>query len=163
MSTQGVLVIDALGLAMALLILNLVRTQMLHVGYAVLWLSAIGSLVLMVSVPGLQRWIPGLVGAVYPASALALLAFVFTFLVLIFFSVKLSRLSARHAELVQRLGLEAAAREPGAATRREAEREPGTAADRPGTKAEGEEGTPVPPAAQEGSGAVGDGDAPDPA
>lgn len=123
MSTQGVLVIDALGLAMALLILNLVRTRRLHVGYAVLWLSAIGGLVLMVSVPGLRRWLPGLVGAEYPASALSLLAFVFTFLLLIFFSVKLSHLSARHAELVQRLGLDDAARDAEAEMRREAEAE----------------------------------------
>jgi hypothetical protein len=45
------------------------------------------------------------VGAIFPVSALSLLAFVFIFLVLIFFSIQLSTLSARQAELTQTLAL----------------------------------------------------------
>jgi hypothetical protein len=45
------------------------------------------------------------VGAVYPASALSLLAFVFVLIMLIFFSVQLSLLAARQVEIAQSLAL----------------------------------------------------------
>jgi hypothetical protein len=45
------------------------------------------------------------VGATFPASAVTLLAFVFIFIVLIFFSVELSVISSRQTELAQALAL----------------------------------------------------------
>jgi hypothetical protein len=45
------------------------------------------------------------VGATYPASAVSLLAFVFIFVVLIFFSVQLSTLMDRQVKLVQAVAL----------------------------------------------------------
>jgi hypothetical protein len=48
-----------------------------------------------------------LVGAVYPASALSLLAFVLIFMILIFMSVKISILHTRQVELIQHLAMNA--------------------------------------------------------
>lgn len=105
MSLQGILLIDLLGIAMILLIINLLRTKKLHVGYAVLWFVAITVLMIIVSVPQLLELLPQIVGARFPASAISLIAFVFIFLVLIFFSVQLSIISARQVELMQVIAL----------------------------------------------------------
>jgi hypothetical protein len=48
-----------------------------------------------------------MVGAVFPVSALTLLAFVLVFLVLVLFSVKLTELHERQTELIQVLSLRA--------------------------------------------------------
>lgn len=105
MTAQGIIVIDILGLALIILILNLIRTGKLHIAYGALWSVSTAALLLTVSVPPLLSLVTRLVGAVFPVSALTLLAFVFIFLVLIFFSVKLSALTTRQVELIQSLGL----------------------------------------------------------
>ncbi|MCB0315576.1 MAG: DUF2304 domain-containing protein, partial [Calditrichaeota bacterium] len=87
MSLQGIIVIDLLGLGFVVLLINLVRTQKLNVSYAIIWLGAVLGLMSLVSVPELLNLLPRLFGAIYPASALSLLGFVFIFLVLIFMSV----------------------------------------------------------------------------
>jgi hypothetical protein len=106
MSIQGVIFVDGLGLGLMLLILNLIRTKKLHVGYGAIWFLAVSVLMTMVSVPPLLTFLPKMMGAVYPASALSLLAFFFIFVVLIFFSVQLSILSSRQVELIQALALQ---------------------------------------------------------
>ena len=105
MSLQGILLIDLLGILMIFLIVNLLRTKKLYVGYAVLWFLAISGLMIIVSVPQFLNLLPRFVGAVYPASAISLLAFIFIFSVLIFFSVQLSTISARQVELMQALAM----------------------------------------------------------
>jgi hypothetical protein len=105
MSTQGIVLIDIVGLGLIVLILILVRTHRLHVGYAVVWLLAVLGLMVTVSIPTLLTLVTKIVGATYPASALSLLAFVFIFMMLIFFSVQLSLLLTRQVELAQSLAL----------------------------------------------------------
>ena len=105
MSIQGIVLIDIMGLGLIILILNLVRTKKLHVGYAVFWFLAVIGLMLIISIPPFLGLLPKIVGAIFPASALSLLAFIFIFLVLIFFSVQLSAISARQVELAQALAL----------------------------------------------------------
>lgn len=104
MSLHAILIIDLLGLVFALWILNLVRTRRLHLGYALLWLAAVAGAMLLVSVEGLRDLVTRAVGAIFPASALALLAFAFIFFVLILFSVQMSRIARRQDELVKALG-----------------------------------------------------------
>lgn len=106
MSIQGIFLIDLVGLGLILWILNLVRTKRLHIGYAATWFLAVLGSMLMISIPPLLSWLPKIVGAIYPASALSLLAFVFIFLVLIFFSMQLSTISARQIELIQSMALQ---------------------------------------------------------
>jgi hypothetical protein len=105
MSTQGIILIDLVGLAIILLTANLVRIQKLYVGYGVLWTAAVVGLMTIVSVPGLLALVTKGVGAIFPASAVSLLAFVFIFVILIFFSVQLSLISSRQIELIQAIAL----------------------------------------------------------
>lgn len=106
MSTQGIILIDLIGIGMLLMILNFVRTKRLHVGYAVIWCLAIVAMMVIISVPSLLELLPILIGAIFPASALSLLAFAFIFVVLIFFSVQLSMLSERQNKLIQAIAIE---------------------------------------------------------
>ncbi len=106
MSLQGILFVDLVGLALIVLMINLLRTHRLNVGYSLTWIAATLAAMVIVSVPSLLDLLPRLVGAEYPASALSLLAFLFIFLVLIFMSVRLSHLSARQIELVQMLSID---------------------------------------------------------
>lgn len=106
MSIQGIALIDVVGIGFIILILNLVRTKKLHVGYAVIWFLAVTGLMVIISLPPLLSLAPRLVGAIYPASALSLLAFIFIFIMLIFFSMQLSVISARQVELAQALALQ---------------------------------------------------------
>jgi hypothetical protein len=105
MTVQGIIVIDLLGLGFILLLLNLIRTHKLHVGYAAVWFLAVAGMMLIVSAPPLLDLLPRIVGAIFPASALSLLAFIFIFLVLIFFSVQLSIISARQAAMIQAMAV----------------------------------------------------------
>ena len=105
MSLQGRVLIVIMGLGLIMLAINLVRTQKLHTGLGLLWLAATVSLIVLVSFPSLLELVTEGVGATYPASALSLLAFAFIFLVLIFFSVQLTRLSMRQVDIVQYLAM----------------------------------------------------------
>jgi ABC-type transport system involved in multi-copper enzyme maturation permease subunit len=105
MSTQGIILIDLIGLGLIVLILNLVRTHTLHAGYAAVWLLAVAALMIMISIPPLLAALTVAVGATYPASALSLLAFIFIFVMLVFFSVQLTILSTRQVKLIQALAL----------------------------------------------------------
>jgi hypothetical protein len=105
MSIQGIILIDILGVGLILLTLNLIRIQKLFVGYGILWIMAVFALVLIVSVPPLLGLVTKAVGALFPASAVSMLAFIFIFVVLILFSVQLSIVSNRQVELIQALAL----------------------------------------------------------
>jgi hypothetical protein len=105
MSIHGIIFIDLVALSIIGLIVNLVRTRKLNVGYAVIWLLALSGVIALVSFSPLLEFITHSVGAIYPASAVSLLAFVFIFLVLIFFSIQLSKLLFQQNELIQYLAL----------------------------------------------------------
>jgi hypothetical protein len=105
MSLQGVLVMDLLGAAFILWIVNLVRLKRLQTGYAILWLSACVAVIVLVSVPPLLKLVTRTVGALFPASALSLIAFAFVFAVLILFSMQLSSMKDRQTRLAQSFAL----------------------------------------------------------
>lgn len=111
MSTQGIILLDLLGIGLLTLILNLVRIKKLAIGYAVIWLLSIGAMIITISLPPLLFFVTRVVGATFPASALSLLAFFLVFVMLIFFSMQLSILSARQIELIQRIALDELAAE----------------------------------------------------
>lgn len=105
MSIQGIVLLDLIGIGLIILILNFVRTKKLHVGYAVIWCLAIAGMMIIISIPPILSFVTTAVGAIFPASALSLLAFLFIFLLLIYFSVQLSLLSERQTALIQELAL----------------------------------------------------------
>ena len=105
MSIQGIVLIDLVGLGLIFLILNLVRIKALHVGFAATWLVAVIALMVVLSIPPLLAAVTVAVGAVYPASALSLLGFIFIFVMLVVFSMQLTQLSSRQVKLIQALAL----------------------------------------------------------
>lgn len=86
-------------------VLELVRRRAFLERYALLWLfSALVLLGLSVWEGALQR-LANLVGIVYPPNALFLIAFGFVLILLLHFSVAVSRLSDQTKVLTQRLAL----------------------------------------------------------
>lgn len=115
MSTQGILLLDLIGVLFILLALNLVRMRRLYVVYGVVWLLAALIMMTIISIPPLLALVTISVGATFPASAMTLLAFVLVFGMLIIFSVQLSTINARQIELAQSIALkEHATEEPAA-------------------------------------------------
>lgn len=111
MTLHGILLVNFIGLVLLLWVLNLVRHGRLYVGYGVIFVVAIlGSLVLL-SVPWLLNIVTHLIGAIFPASALTLLALCFIVLMLLYILTQLTIVSNRLSKLVQELALERARRE----------------------------------------------------
>ena len=105
MTLQGTIVIDLLGLTLMVLIGGALRRQTLYVGYAVIWMLSIAGLMILVSVPPILALATRAVGALFPVSALSLLAFAFIFLILIYLSVQLSILSTRVTDMARYVAL----------------------------------------------------------
>ena len=101
MSAHGIILIDIVGLVLVIVILNLVRSQKLHAGYAIIWLLSVLGVMITISFPPLLALVTDSVGAIFPNSTLSLLGFIFVFLMLIFFSVHLSLLYTRQIQLAQ--------------------------------------------------------------
>ena len=100
---QVVAILATLGLLA--LVLELVRRRRLLERYALLWLfSALVLLALGVS-RELLEGVSGLIGIAYPPSALFVIAFGFILLLLLHFSLAVSRLADQSKVLAQRLAL----------------------------------------------------------
>ena len=63
-SIQGIIFIDVVGLGLVTLILHLVRTHRLYVGYALLWFLSLAMLMITVSFPPLLTFVTKAVGAI---------------------------------------------------------------------------------------------------
>lgn len=107
MTQQGILLIDFLAVLFVAGVLFLLRSGRIYAGYAALWITSTLALAVLISVPPLLALVTAMVGAVFPVSALTLLAFVLIFVVLVLFSVKLTELHERQVELIQQLSLRA--------------------------------------------------------
>ena len=103
---RAVLVLDLMGLFFLLWVLNLVRHGRLYVGYGVIFIAAILGTMVMLSVPPLLLGVTHLVGAIFPASALTLLALGFIVLMLLYVLSQLTLVSNRLAILIQELAIE---------------------------------------------------------
>jgi hypothetical protein len=91
--------------ALLFLVLELVRRKAFLERYALLWLfSALVMLTLSVWSGGLQA-LANLVGIVYPPNALFLVAFGFVLILLLHFSLAVSKLSDQTKLLAQRLAM----------------------------------------------------------
>ena len=108
MTLQGILVINFIGLVLLLWVLNLVRHGRLYVGYGVIFVVAILGALVLLSVPWLLNGVTHLIGAIFPASALTLLALCFIVLMLLYILTQLTIVSNRLSKLVQELAIERA-------------------------------------------------------
>jgi hypothetical protein len=87
------------------LIFELVRRKRLMERYAILWLLAGVTVLVLALWQGLLTRLSHAVGIYYPPSALFAVAFVFVLVMLVHFSATISRLSDQNKVLAQRLAL----------------------------------------------------------
>ena len=100
---QIVAIVAASGLLAVLL--ELVRRRRLLERYALLWLFSAGVLLLLAIWRGLLADVADLLGVAYPPNALFLIAFGFVLVLLLHFSLAVSRMSDQIKVLAQRLAL----------------------------------------------------------
>ena len=108
MTIQGIIVLNLIGLVLLLWILNLVRRDRLYVGYGVMFVLIILSAILVLTVPTLLTFITHLVGAVFPTSALTLIALCFIVFMLAYILTQVTLISNRVAVLIQQLAIQQA-------------------------------------------------------
>lgn len=95
----------AITLALLLLVFELVRRKRLSERYAILWLLAAATLFVLATWKGLLTSLSHDVGISYPPSALFAVAIGLIAMILLNFSLVVSRLSDQNKILAQRLGL----------------------------------------------------------
>jgi hypothetical protein len=105
MTAQGIFVLWIVGLGYLLWIVSLTRSGKLYIGYAVVWVfwSILGLLV--ITFQPLLNLLTTALGAVFPVSALSLLAFVLLFAMQIYLLSQLSILSRRVALIARHVAL----------------------------------------------------------
>ncbi len=108
MTIQGIIVLILIGFVLLLWILNLVRRDQLYVGYGVIFVIIILAAVLILAVPALLTFITNLVGAIFPTSALTLLALCFVVFMLVYILTQVTLISNRLAVVVQQLAIQEA-------------------------------------------------------
>ncbi len=104
MATQRVIAILVSG-GLLLLILELVRRKRLMERYALLWLFSTLVLLVLSVWSGLLNSLASVFGISYPPSALFAVAFGVVLVLLVHFSLAVSRLSDQNKVLAQRIGL----------------------------------------------------------
>jgi hypothetical protein len=104
LSLQRALAI-AVTLALLVLVFELVRRKRLSERYAILWLLAAMTLFVLAAWKGLLTSLSSDVGISYPPSALFAVAIGLIAMILLHFSLAVSRLSDQNKILAQRLGL----------------------------------------------------------
>ena len=91
--------------SLVVVLLELVRRRRLLERYALLWLGSATVLLALAIWRGLLEDVAELVGVAYPPNALFLIAFGFVLVLLLHFSLAVSRLSDQSRVLAQRLAL----------------------------------------------------------
>lgn len=108
MTVQGIIVLILIGLALLFWLLELVRRDRLYVGYGVVFILAILGVMIVLAIPPLLRLVTHLVGAIFPASALTLLALCFIVFTLVYTLTQVTIVSNRLAVVVQELAIQRA-------------------------------------------------------
>ncbi len=105
MSFQAKLMITALLLGNAVLVLDLLRKRKLSEPYTLLWLFVILGTTAATWFDRFLIFLTRFFGAIAPVSTLTLLSLVFILIMLIFFSMKISRLQEDLKRLAQEMAL----------------------------------------------------------
>lgn len=108
MTLQGILILNFIGLLLLLWVLNLIRHGRLYVGYGVIFAISIIGTMALISVPRLLAMVTHMIGAVFPASALTMLALCFIVLMLLYILTQLTIVSNRLSALAQDIAIERA-------------------------------------------------------
>jgi hypothetical protein len=91
--------------ALLLVVLELVRRRRLQERYALLWLVSAVVLLILASWRGALSAVASLIGIAYPPNALFFLGFASILIVLLHFSIVISRLSDQTKVLAQRIAM----------------------------------------------------------
>lgn len=105
MTTQGVIVLNVIGVLLLVWLFNLIRQARLYVGYGIIFIIAIVATMITVSVPSILMFVTRLVGAFFPASAMTMLAIGFIVFTLVYILTQLTIISNRVSNLVQELAI----------------------------------------------------------
>lgn len=108
MTIQGVIILILIGLILVFWILDLVRRDNLYVGYGIVFILSILGVILVLAVPPLLAFVTRMVGAIFPASALTLLALCFIVFMLVYVFTQVTIVSNRLALVVQELAVQQA-------------------------------------------------------
>jgi len=108
LTLQGILILNFIGLLLLLWVLNLIRHGRLYVGYGVIFAISIIGTMALISVPRLLVMVTHMIGAVFPASALTMLALCFIVLMLLYILTQLTIVSNRLSALAQDIAIERA-------------------------------------------------------
>ena len=106
MTVHGTIVLLIIGVALELWILNLVRRDRLYAGYGVVLSITIAGVMLVVAIPPLLVGVTRVVGAIFPVSALTLLALGFIFVTLVYVLTQVTIVSNRLAAAIQELAVQ---------------------------------------------------------
>jgi hypothetical protein len=106
MTVHGTIILLIIGLALLLWILNLVRRDRLYAEYGVFLSLAIAGVMLVVAIPPLLAGVTRMVGAIFPVSALTLLALGFIFVTLVYVLTQVTIVSNRLAAAIQELAVQ---------------------------------------------------------
>src|SRR5438034_8252343 len=90
---KAIFVLNLIGIFFLFCVLNLVRHGRLYVGYGIIFVGAILGTMVTLSVPHLLLAVTHLVGAIFPASALTLVALCFIVLMLLYVLPQLTLVS----------------------------------------------------------------------
>lgn len=102
MTPQGSFIISLLVIVLLIFMLNMLRKRRISEEVSLIWIFAFVAVIILVGVPGLADRLTHLIGAVYPASVLTLLALGFIGVMLVYTSVKISKLTTEVRALAQR-------------------------------------------------------------
>ena len=105
MSFQAKIMISFLLVGNAALVVELLRRKRLAESYTLLWLFVMSLTLIAAWSDRFLALLARFFGAIAPVSALTLLSLAFILLMLIFFSMKVSRLDAQVKQLAQELAL----------------------------------------------------------
>ncbi len=101
MTPQGSIIVGILVLVLLVFMLNMLRRRRINEEVSLIWMFAFITVILLVGVPDLADGLTHLIGAVVPASALTLVALGFIGVMLVYTSVKLSKLTGEVRALAQ--------------------------------------------------------------
>ena len=101
--TQVVAILS--GIALSILVLEMVRRRRLREEYSWIWLITAMCYLAVAIWPDLARWMAQLLGSTRPVSAFTFLGFGFLFLLGIQFSMQISRLTEQNKDVAQRLAI----------------------------------------------------------
>jgi hypothetical protein len=92
-------------IALLIFVLEQVRRRKLREEYSWLWLIATLFYLLTATVPGISRWMSGLIGSDSPAITFTFLGLQFVVIILISYSVQFSQLTDRVKNLAQEIAI----------------------------------------------------------